>query len=242
MSQNLLSGFRDGDASRRSGETAERRRQPELTSGKPAANRPRFCWPRHAQAGDRALEATALTDLGVTKLSEGNPAGAIAALEAALAMARELGDREREYDIMGNLGLAMLGVGQARAGAADVRAGAGICPSPNAITWAKKRRWSGWGLLTGTCANLRRHSSCFEQALGLARLVGDRMQAANLLWYQGIQYAELGQRELAIAKAEESIALFKAMGRPQAAWYGSHLAEVSDGPVRRGTGRDAAAE
>jgi hypothetical protein len=57
----------------------------------------------------------------------------------------------------------------------------------------------------------------------LARLVGDRMQAANLLWYQGIQHAELGQRDLAIAKAEESIELFKAMGRPQAAWYGSHL-------------------
>ena len=65
--------------------------------------------------------------------------------------------------------------------------------------------------------------SCFDQALALARMVGDRMQAANLLWYQGIQYAELGQRDLAIAKAEESIALFKAMGRPQAAWYGSHL-------------------
>src|SRR5262249_49919253 len=65
--------------------------------------------------------------------------------------------------------------------------------------------------------------SCFEQALSLARLVGDRMQAANLLWYQGIQHAELGQREEAIAKAEESIELFKAMGRPQAAWYGSHL-------------------
>ena len=65
--------------------------------------------------------------------------------------------------------------------------------------------------------------SCFEQALAIARVVGDRMQAANLLWYQGIQYAELGQRDLAIAKAEESIALFKEMGRPQAAWYGSHL-------------------
>ena len=70
---------------------------------------------------------------------------------------------------------------------------------------------------------MRRALSCFEQALALPALVGDRMQAANLLWYQGIQYAELGQRDLAIAKAEESIALFKAMGRPQAAWYGSHL-------------------
>ena len=49
------------------------------------------------------------------------------------------------------------------------------------------------------------------------------MQAGNLLWYQGIQHAEMGQRDLAIARAEESIELFKAMGRPQAAWYGSHL-------------------
>ena len=74
--------------------------------------------------------------------------------------------------------------------------------------------------------HLREYSvalSCFEQALSLARLVGDRMQAANLLWYQGIQHAELGQRDLAIARAEESIELFKAMGRPQAAWYGQHL-------------------
>src|SRR4029077_17894914 len=31
------------------------------------------------------------------------------------------------------------------------------------------------------------------------------------------------QRDLAIAKAEESIELFRAMGRPQAAWYGQHL-------------------
>ena len=83
--------------------------------------------------------------------------------------------------------------------------------------------------------------SCFEQALGLARLVGDRMQAANLLWYQGIQYAELGQRDLAIAKAEESIALFKAMGRPQAAWYGSHLQKYRMGLYEEAPGRGTGA-
>ena len=55
----------------------------------------------------------------------------------------------------------------------------------------------------------------FDQALSLARQLGDRHQEANLLWHQGIQYAELGQREHAIAKAEEAIALFRSMGGPR---------------------------
>ena len=92
----------------------ERQPPPEPSDRRqPAGNRPSFCSPRHATAGDRAAEATALTDLGVTKLSEGDHAGAVASLESALAITRELGDRERETDIVGNLGLAMLGVGQA---------------------------------------------------------------------------------------------------------------------------------
>jgi tetratricopeptide (TPR) repeat protein len=174
------------------------------------------------QTGDRGALATALTDLAVTKLSEGDPPGAIASFESALGMARELGDRERENDIMGNLGLAMLGVGQAARGRQMFE---------NALTFARAKRdhlgektaLERLGLAHWHLREFATALSCFDQALGLARLVGDRMQAANLLWYQGIQYAELGQRELAIAKAEECIALFKEMGRPQAAWYGSHL-------------------
>ncbi len=173
-------------------------------------------------AGDRAAEATALTDLGVTKLSEGDHAGAVAALESALAIAKELGDRERESDVVGNLGMAMLGTGQAaRArqifehGLAYARAKRDHLDEKTAMERLGLAHWHLREFATAL--------SCFDQALGLARLVGDRMQAANLLWFQGIQYAELGQRELAIAKAEESIALFREMGRPQAAWYGSHL-------------------
>ena len=57
----------------------------------------------------------------------------------------------------------------------------------------------------------------------MARQLGDRQQAATVLWHQSIQHAELGQRERAIAKAEESITLFKLLGKPQAAWYGAQL-------------------
>jgi tetratricopeptide (TPR) repeat protein len=174
------------------------------------------------KAGDRALEATALTDVGVTKLSEGDHAGAVASLESALAMAKELGDRERESDIIGNLGLAVLGVGQSARARQMFEHGLAFARAKRDHL-GEKTAMERLGLAHWHLREFATALSCFDQALGLAQMVGDRMQAANLLWFQGIQYAELGQRDLAIAKAEESIALFRAMGRPQAAWYGSHL-------------------
>ncbi len=173
-------------------------------------------------AGNRAAEATALTDVGVTKLSEGDHAGAVAALESALQITRELADREREVDVVGNLGLAMLGVGQAPRARQMFEHGLAFARAKRDHL-GEKTALERLGLAHWHLREFATALSCFDQALGLANLVGDRMQAANLLWYQGIQYAELGQRDLAIAKAEESIALFRAMGRPQAAWYGSHL-------------------
>ncbi len=123
---------------------------------------------------------------------------------------------------MGNLGLAMLGVGQAPRARQMFEHGLAYARAKRDHL-GEKTAMERLGLAHWHLREFATALSCFDQALGLANLVGDRMQAANLLWYQGIQYAELGQRDLAIAKAEESIALFKAMGRPQAAWYGSHL-------------------
>ena len=64
------------------------------------------------RTGDRDKEATALTDLGVIQLNEGDAQGAIASLEKALAITREIGDTARESDVVGNLGMAMLAVRQ----------------------------------------------------------------------------------------------------------------------------------
>src|SRR5262249_15291723 len=60
---------------------------------------------------------------------------------------------------------------------------------------------------------------------GLALQVGDQHQEANLLWLQAIQLAELNQRDAAIAKGQEAIALFAKQGKPQAGWYGAYLQE-----------------
>jgi tetratricopeptide (TPR) repeat protein len=187
---------------------------------------------------DRGKEATALADLGAVQISEGNPAGAITSLDKALAIAREAGDPDREYDIIGYLGLALLGVGQPAKARQLFESGLGYVRTKRDLL-GEKSTMERLGLAHWHLREFQVALSCFDQALNLARLVGDRMQAANLLWYQSIQYAELGDRDQAIAKAEESIALFKAMGRPQAAWYGSHLQKYrmglyEDAPV--GTG------
>jgi tetratricopeptide (TPR) repeat protein len=182
------------------------------------------------RAGDRRNEATALADVGVVLLSEGDARGAIGALGSALAIARELRDGARESDIVGNLGMATLAAGQP----ADAR---NLFEQELAHARATSDRFSEkvalerLGLAAASLRDFPGALSRFEQALALARQLGDRQQQANLLWYQGIQYAELGQRELAIAKAEESVALQKALGKPQAAWYGSLLQKYRMGLV-----------
>jgi tetratricopeptide (TPR) repeat protein len=185
------------------------------------------------QAGARDREATALADLGMIALNEGKAKEAIESLEQALAITQAIGDTVRESDVVGNLGMAMLAVGQPqRARSMFEREFAQAQGAGD--TFAQKIALERLGL---ACWNLRDFHGAlrlFDQALTLARQVGDRHQEANLLWHQAIQLAELGQREPAIARAEESIALFKAMGRPQAASYGLYLQKYRMGLVDEG--------
>jgi Tfp pilus assembly protein PilF len=174
------------------------------------------------RSGDRSREATALTDLGVVMMSEGDPRAAIGLLEQALGLARQLGDAERESDIIGNLGMALLHVhqpAQARPLFEQEMARARSAGDVMAEKLAAERL----GLAATILGDPRSAMNWFERGLALARRVGDRHQEAGLLWYQAIQHAELEQRDAAIAKAQESIALFAKLGKPQAGWYGACL-------------------
>src|SRR6185312_2036062 len=88
---------------------------------------------------------------------------------------------------------------------------------------AEKVAMERMGLAVSVMGDARGAVDWFERALGLARQVGDQHQEANLLWLQAIQLAELDQRDAAIAKGQESIALFTKLGKPQAGWYGAYL-------------------
>jgi len=192
------------------------------------------------QAGDRNKEATALTDLGVIALSKGKAQDSMTLLEKALEITRKLPDPARESDVMGNLGMTLLALGQplkARSAFEQTLAHA----RATGDRFAEKAALERLGISFWRLRDFNGALGLFDQALELARQVGDRHQQANLLWHQGIQHAELGQRQLAIEKAEESIALFRLMGRPQAASYGAYLqkyrmglSEDSPGPTARG--------
>ena len=182
------------------------------------------------RSGEREKEATALTDLGMIQLTEGDPPGAIASLEGALAITREIGDTARESDVVGNLGMAMLAVRQPERARslfeqelAHARA--------RSDRFAEKVALERLGIAAWNFRDFSVALALFEQALSLARQLGDRHQEANLLWHQGIQHAELGEREQAIARAEAAIALFGTLGRPQAASYGAYLQKYRMGLV-----------
>ncbi|MGP0068009.1 MAG: tetratricopeptide repeat protein [Isosphaeraceae bacterium] len=174
------------------------------------------------QEGDRRKEVSALTDLAIIILTEGDPRGAIALFEQALTLSRPLGDPARECDIMGNLGMALLHAQQpARARPMFERGLAHARSTGDPM--AEKVALERLGLASSSVGDSQAALSFYEQALTLARQVGDKQQEANLLWFQGIQLAELGHRDAAIAKAQDSIALFTKLGKPQASWYGAYL-------------------
>jgi hypothetical protein len=174
------------------------------------------------RGGVRTLEVTALTDLGIIVLSEGNPRAAIGLFEEALPLARQLGDPARESDILGNLGMALLYVQQpARARQLFEHDLAQARSSGDVL--AEKVAMERMGLAVSVMGDPRGALDWFERALGLTRQVGDQHQEANLLWLQAIQLAELNQRDAAIARGQEAIALFSKQGKPQAGWYGAYL-------------------
>jgi tetratricopeptide (TPR) repeat protein len=173
-------------------------------------------------SGARDREATALTDLGVIALNEGNAKGAIEFLEQALAITVESGDTAREGDVAGNLGMAMLAVRQPGRARNLFERTLAIARATS-DRFAEKVALERLGIAAWAVRDYGGALGLFNQALSLARQLGDRQQQANLLWHQGIQHAELGQRDLAIARAEESVALFSALGKPQAASFGAYL-------------------
>jgi tetratricopeptide (TPR) repeat protein len=169
-------------------------------------------------AGDRGREVSALVDLGVLLIREGDPRRAAALLQEALAIAEGLGDRARLSDVLGNLGLAALGSAQPvkalelfereleRAGDAGDR-------------FAEKLALDHLGHAHAVRQDHVRALASYGRALDLARGVGDRQHEAELLWGLGIEHAELGQQDRAVALGQEAVDLLRQLGNPAAGDY-----------------------
>ncbi|HKI30702.1 MAG TPA: DUF6171 family protein [Gemmataceae bacterium] len=173
-------------------------------------------------AGDRRREASALADLGIMHLYEGEAPQAVALLDDALAITREIGDRSAEGDALGHLGLAAAAAGQPQRGLTLLEQELRSARN-SGFRLAEKSALAHLGLTHSRLRDPPRAIALFAQALPIARDVGDWQHEAELLWYLAIQHAALGQRDEAIARADAAVALLERMGKPQAAWFARHL-------------------
>ena len=187
------------------------------------------------QSGNPWRKITALTDLGIIYLHEGNPRRALPFLEEALSMVRQLGDRTREAEVLGNLGLANLALGQAEH-ALELFEQELVYARRAGDRFAEKLALEHLGLAWARLRDPVRALQFFEPALALARQLGHRKHQADLLWYIGIQHAELGQRDQAMVQAQAAIELLEKMHSPQAAWFADHLHRYRSGETQGGLG------
>ena len=120
------------------------------------------------QCSDAAELAAALTDMAIVIRKKGDPAKAVTLLREALTLTRQLGNLAREMDVLGNLGLAHLKLGNAAAALLRTGAGNGL-GSPAEIAAG-----AGPGLLRMAIA----------AAKSLAKQVGSGLKTVSPQTYQ----------------------------------------------------------
>jgi tetratricopeptide (TPR) repeat protein len=168
---------------------------------------------------------TALTDLGILLTHEGACQRALELMEEALALVRPLSDPAKQRDVMGNLGIALIGKDPRRA--LELLQQELVLAGSDRL--ARKTALNHLGIFylrTGLPAEA---FACLQDAHALARTLGDRQQEAELLWLLAITYAEIGDRPQADAKSRAAIDLLNIMGKPQARVLAEHLEKYRAG-------------
>ena len=84
-------------------------------------------------------------------------------------------------------------------------------------------------MVAGRAGNLPETLRLLNEALTLARTLGDRQQEADLLWYLALGQAEMGQREQALGYGQAAVDLLEKWGKPQARVFREHLEQYRRG-------------
>jgi tetratricopeptide (TPR) repeat protein len=189
--------------------------------------------------GDKAEEGRLLGSLGLGWWQLGGHGKAVDCLERALALARETGDRQSEGRHLGSLGLvlatAMLrdqAIGyyeQALAIARELgdRPGEASHLGALGLAWFEgglaKLTWGG-AAQDAIAPEFRTAIAYYEQALTIARAVGDRTGAGSHLGNLGNAWLQLGDATRALDLLGQAVAILRETGdRPN---EGFHLANL----------------
>ena len=172
--------------------------------------------------GDRKVESWHLGNLGRAYRDLGDARRATGYFEQALAIQREIGDRYNEGNNLGNLGVVYADLGDARR-AIDYYEQAlaidrEICAASRSEaerTAARRGEGTDLGNLGNAYADLgdaRRAIDYLDQALAIAREIGDRYNEGADLGNLGLAYADLGDARTAIDYYEQALAIDREIG------------------------------
>ena len=153
-----------------------------------------------------------LGNLGLAYADLGETRRAIEFYEQALAIAREIGDRRGEGADAGQPGHCLLRPWARPAAPSSSTSRRWPLPARSATGAAKGQPWATWALAYADLGDARRAIEFYEQALAIAREIGDRRGEGNALGNLGIAYADLGETRRAIEFYEQRLAIAREIG------------------------------
>ena len=195
-------------------------------------------------AGNRQHEATALIDMGIVSLRAGDLQQSVDFLREALGLAETLYDRELTSDALVNFGLALLATGQIERAEEVLRQEITEAQACGQVHRAKLAM-DHLGAVHVKRGDIRGALARYQEALTLAEQAEDRQHQADLCWIMAVQHAELGERDQAVTKARQALALYTELGDPSAsdlndalqefvATVDGEMAPKSEGPTSPG--------
>ena len=161
--------------------------------------------------GDRAAEATALTNLGIICWRQGRYPQAIDYHEHARAASVEIGDPVGEAIAVANLGIVYERQGRLGEAAESHRLALDLFQRAGDRS-GEARALANLGSVEARQDQCEAAVGCYQQALALLRQIGDRAAEASALPDLGVVYQRLGRYEEAADCYRQALALFADSG------------------------------
>ncbi|HEY6792920.1 MAG TPA: tetratricopeptide repeat protein, partial [Trebonia sp.] len=161
--------------------------------------------------GDRAAEATALTNLGIISWRQGRYQQAVDYHRQAMAASVEIGDTIGKAVAVANLGTVYERQGRYEEAAGCHREALALCRETGDRS-GEARAYANLGSVAGRQGNYEEAVSWYQRALAGFREIGDRTGEASALPDLGVAYQQLGHHEQAAGCYRQALALFRESG------------------------------
>ena len=171
-------------------------------------------------SANRKAEADRLREQGNKQLDTSQFQAALQSFQQALAIYKEIGDKEGEADSLNNLGRAYNNLGQYRQ-AIEFSQQSLVIAREIGSRQVEAKSLRNLGSAYYFLGQYQKAIEFFQQSLAISREIGDRQQEAKSLGNLGGAYYSLGEYQKAIEFVQQSLAIARQIGDRQ--WEATSL-------------------